>query len=1776
MSDIVLWQWLQGEPSPSPHDWLPLIPEVSTLPLEARAPFLGYLQPYLRHDDPSVRATTFSMFRGATGYPAWKEFLRGLNDPEAQVRYAVLEALKESAQHDPHRWMHVLLHPQADVRAWGLQHLPDNFPQHLCLYLLSDPTQHGRVSELLETMVTPPEQTLLLLDYLDQHQLSAPQALRMLTNIPWQRQGNRYFEQLGQTRVLSDWPETPEALELAVTHPLLREDPLDRINSLLWQGQESDNPTHQQQSQSVWDDWTYRWNRGYMTRETLKRIGVSLAVVGFREWDWQAQPLALCARSLPCILMHPSIPLTVRRQAVAQTQPSQEACYIAQEIATLLESDLCRYDDGLLHLATVGRLLRLVPSLPYKLLLEHVDEELVLQSLLQHPECGPDFLSLPAQNRTEKAFYNLLLQTYVKATQHNHLERLGDLTLQVPVDCLSFLKSLSDEPFALRQTLLKYLLDQTHPAVREVSEKKLDRLAQALLDLFPPTELTDLLRTLTKSMESTLLEALQEVSPSLEAPEKEDSTGSSETLRQSWQGMEGQELRTQLLQIPLLPPLVLNILGYVGRRHNKDELGQAVSKLSFVEMASLFALEQQSILFPYEQEQELFQQLRNQNSPQLQALAGPDPKSSLKTSRRTQPSSLGQRKRLSPEQSERWSQASNAELAKQLWDHMPQSLEGLCKVLSRHNSLPEDPVVALALLLSADSYEEVALALHRLELMHPRLLSQLDSTLLAQCERMKNLPLMATAWLYRWDRHHDAFVRVLQSEQEDILQALQWSLGLASPSLLLRFWKAIQRWVNRWRWHHKDELEPLCPSELSTFLVDMLLPPHHRHAARLDKPPDWVARAVELPVQEQVAHILTVLDALGWHHEQMTLQKQRLLPFLPSLPPELRSALQRWLPVDGNVQQSKASRASFEIASSSLLQKLRQTFIAHKLKEHCYDDRRVVVEEAVSQLVTLEEEGISVLLRIILEDDPPHLRCLTDTIALWDHEESLAQLRQAVSTFSHDPERQFLIAAGLCERGEDSCWSFVHDALHHTVEEDWFLADDWLQLERLSLPVEDVAIQLVRSPLYGVYSRAIHHLLKDRSVWNERYEQALVAFLECGFHRLPMLRRRVARRLHQHQSWQGFPLLFTDALKEREGQPDTIAGENAWKSLWAEAAPELVKATVQASLLAGTPSVSLKRAMICLRHSDVPKSAQQQALLQILRTSYKANDQQQALQHLQPTTRRSGLLQKLAQAFAWGIQRGRELTGKIFRIEMIGGQDFGYTRLNEARIFVNPLPLLREVQHGDRILKGLILHEIGHHIYHSDPESQKLWKQAQKEGLGKILNLVADEQLERSLRAKDPTFGNDLKRLAAFAFQHNDREMHIGQLLLLLRTQGFAVLSQTPLRPARRPGHVVLSLGKLFYELENQGFSFPRFVRALRMGLGNRHDDPKVDQALKLFTKSFRNADMARMLDISRQLRDIFHNEIPLLAALSQDGLWSEQNNSEITAKGEGITAGELQGEVERILRGRPKSKKDPTAERVINLSDEESFSLIHNIVPLVHNPSEHRQYKLRVARWSGKMRDHFRRLGLGTVPQRRRLSGYRLSTPGLSNSLLRGDPRILMSRKTVFKTDLFVGILVDCSGSMSFNENLERAKLFAALLAEAAASLTGVDARFFGFTDTTIFDAGTAQQCAVHALELGGGNNDAAALWHAAQIAVRSRRQAKLLVMISDGAPTECSVTALRALVKNITERMKICCAQVAVHPLEEICFPHYIEVTDDQLDLAIPRFGKILAQLVRRALQG
>lgn len=552
-------------------------------------------------------------------------------------------------------------------------------------------------------------------------------------------------------------------------------------------------------------------------------------------------------------------------------------------------------------------------------------------------------------------------------------------------------------------------------------------------------------------------------------------------------------------------------------------------------------------------------------------------------------------------------------------------------------------------------------------------------------------------------------------------------------------------------------------------------------------------------------------------------------------------------------------------------------------------------------------------------------------------------------------------------------------------------------------------------------------------------------------------------------------------------------------------------------------------------------------------------------------------IRTLAEIAAWGIERGQELTGKTFRFRLYGtGQgEVGMTYLGGRVIHFNPLPLLRGEMDGRRIVEAIILHEIGHHRWNTGPGWGAIQETAQEEELGSLLNLVQDEHLERNLRSIDTEWGDSLKILAAWAFQRAGRDFDIASLLALLGGASFRVLVRAGLQPARDRSKVAINSGRLLRELEAHGSSFSRFIRALRMGLGNRTGDPKVTEALALFGKGFRESTPRELLDIARELKRIFGDELGLADTVGLHGA-TAADADELAEKLPGISDGDLQDAIESIRQGprEPGTKQQqPPAAPVLNRGASSDFAEITEVVTLPFQAHEYWELAKGVAGWSRRLRRFLETLGLSRITLRRRTAGSAVDRSALQRAVIGGDPRLLKARRTIHRADLFLGVVIDCSGSMAQGESMERAHLFAALIAEAARGLQGIDARFFGFTDEVIYDAGTASQCAVAQLEPQGGNNDAAALWYVSRVALASRRSARLLVMISDGSPTECSVESLRALVKKLTAG-GIACAQVAVQPIEEVCFPDYVLVDDADLSDAVGRFGRVVARLVRKTV--
>jgi hypothetical protein len=770
------------------------------------------------------------------------------------------------------------------------------------------------------------------------------------------------------------------------------------------------------------------------------------------------------------------------------------------------------------------------------------------------------------------------------------------------------------------------------------------------------------------------------------------------------------------------------------------------------------------------------------------------------------------------------------------------------------------------------------------------------------------------------------------------------------------------------------------------------------------------------------------------------------------------------------------------------------------------------------------------------------------------------------------PELRFRLHMGLVALGHADEIAGALAAARAPDDTAWFRRTDWQALLRRAAPLA-CAVALADSPHHHAYQPALAILLAEAEPSAE-VGAALRRFLEVDGERPLELRRQVALRLAALcADLAGAPLLIAQLADVADA---ALAGtlSRMPAAVWPLAAPALTAA----SLVGGPGACSEKRLMTLLRHARTMRlvdAAEMSSLnASILDQASTAAARRESAGYATDAARTDARLKQVGRVFAWGVRRAVELTGRFLRVHMTGQErEFGHTRLDTSKLYVSPLPMLRGDPNGQDVVEGLILHEIGHHVYHGSDESRALWKQAHEEGLGSLLNLVADEHLERNLRAVDAAYGDRLKRLAAYAFQHAAQEMVLADLLAVLLGTTAPALIAARIEVAFDETAVRLRRGAVLAELDRIGHPLARFARALRMGLGNRHDDPLVAEALAL-CGDIRRLDMRGLYELTRKLADLFGGAAAIAAVFGgPEGLVFGEREGDVFGSGVGDEA--VQREVERVLdpQGDPSDAPPGDSDRLrINVGESTRFDEITRIEKVRGDEAFHRRIAAEVSRHSARLRAYLDELGLRWLPTRGRIQGRAVDRSRLRQLITHGDPRILIARQSMRRTDLFLGTLVDCSGSMS-GANLERARRFAILIAEAVRPLPGVEARFFGFTDSVIYDAGDAHHCGVSALQASGGNNDAAALLHAAKVAVASRRQARVLVMISDGLPTSCSVAAVRDLVAQVTRRRGLLCAQVAVRPLTEVMFPDYI-VLEDESEVGVARFGRMIGKLAQRAL--
>ncbi|AKF04792.1 vWA domain-containing protein [Sandaracinus amylolyticus] len=1193
-------------------------------------------------------------------------------------------------------------------------------------------------------------------------------------------------------------------------------------------------------------------------------------------------------------------------------------------------------------------------------------------------------------------------------------------------------------------------------------------------------------------------------------------------------------------------PLLLDLLGDVARRVGADAWVDAARSLDLERLVALVTLLGHVTSLPFAKELALAHALAEHEHPALRGWATSRvPRPALED-----PTSLT----VTTLDEHQVARIAGATTAGDLLDALRPALtaprRGLVAVLAARRPIVS-PVVCAALLASHDDPVAVARELARWSAPTAAFRTELDAEMVRRWRgRQDVLPVLANAWLHLFEAHAFALIERLAAGSDGALGALAAARSLPAPILAQQIWAGVATVAEMWRWRDRARLEELATpalfdlalAELDTDLGDM--------AARL-----LVSCGVVAP----------------------TLLAERtpaIVARLPDLPERTRERLAPIASARGLAPARRPPRARITSDELDAIDRIKSLADLDALARECEGTIEPLVQEAALALLLRGAAAGERRIAQLLEREPgvPCASALAGAVDFFESQPALDVIEAMVRArrgAGADAELRFRLAVSLARLGRtDLADVALEAACDPTPPIGWMRESDVERLEALR-PLVVVACTLARSPHPHAYTRAVRTLRTHvwRPAERERCLEGLRAFLIAGPERHAALRREVAQWLIAEEDRLGAPLLLQSALRAEQPLPIDLIRRIS---------EGMVMALAEGGLTVGHEHVLEPRIVDLLERLRTRPSARESALRRVLEDGIYEVARRRARLLMAPARARDAKLREVADVFAWGTRRARELTGRVLRFHISDVSQLGYTTMRSGDVHVTPLPIFQRERDGRTIVEALVLHEIGHHVFHGSDEAIAIWEKADEMGLVRLLNLVMDEHLERNLRAMEAEWGDRLKTLAAWAFRHSRNDVKLDLLLSILGAHAFDVLSATKLGVARDRAAITVESGAVLGALEARGHSFARFVRALRMGLGDRSGDPKVREALALFDRKFRHADVPRLWEIAQALHRIFGQEIDV--ALGFGGAESVSRPGELVDCDEGITDGEVQREVQRVLEAPRSTPGAPPAGRdqplAINVGASQDWAPITRVEVLAPDPGKHEQVASTVRRHADRMRRHLEELGLRWEPQRMRLQGRRLDVARLRALVTRGDPRVLIARELRHRTDLFLGVLIDCSGSMQ-GTSMERAHAFGVLLAEAARDLRGVDLRAFGFTDRCIYDAGDARRSAITSLRATDGNNDAAALDHVAHVAARSTRRAKLIVMISDGLPTECSVDALRTCVRRTTRR-GIACAQVAVRPLEEVCFPHYVVIEGGELDGAVARFGEVITKLVRQVMRG
>ena len=561
----------------------------------------------------------------------------------------------------------------------------------------------------------------------------------------------------------------------------------------------------------------------------------------------------------------------------------------------------------------------------------------------------------------------------------------------------------------------------------------------------------------------------------------------------------------------------------------------------------------------------------------------------------------------------------------------------------------------------------------------------------------------------------------------------------------------------------------------------------------------------------------------------------------------------------------------------------------------------------------------------------------------------------------------------------------------------------------------------------------------------------------------------------------------------------------------------------------------------------------------------------------------------------WAVEMGAELLGRHVVIHNYR-QGLGRTWVRRdnapVEIEVSDTPLTSLHPHGRQVMQALVLHELGHHVCDFGERGfHAVDKQSRRAGLAAMMNILLDERLERQLRSRRPEWGAYFDRLGAYAFARNERNVSIGAYAKLLEREVSDV--ERAIRRGEIPGRLLppdAGEAELRVALRDRDMlripgllpALIAFMMCFRCGFDPQScADPRVAQAINKVPRNLKELPHAKLLPLAREIAEMIGAREDLSQELIALQKTVEDNPEVLGQLGEGldrlVECNQLPGWQRKDaakIRITPPSRTEIKREaplhvqggKDLNLGVDREFSKLLNQERRVPDPARHAALVAHIRPYIRNLRQHFEQLGRGEREHYAMRRGRRLDLGMAKRSAVRPSLNLLILEEETSFRNAYIGLLIDRSGSMAQGDKMNVAKRFGALLCEAARGLSGLEGHVSAFDHRTFYQLGNFEQNAISTLEPGGGNNDAGGLACAAGLAHASGKTRRLLIMISDGSPTQCTFESLKRLVERLRREHGIRCVQIALEPMTNVAFPQFVDVSGLEMPQAVRSFVRLL----------